>query len=184
MILGLLALALVFVTTPVGAIPYVYTSPIDSIVALGTGMPDEATEKGYLATYLSLTVAQVEALYDFEKNEGIGTFDYKDLSFGYDPGFAWDYAIVKVDGKTDKWYLFMDDNATGFLTGGNNVLTTPAAGEEVNKIFNQGRTPKGISHISWFKTKEEPPGKVPEPTTLILLGMGLIGVAGIRRKMK
>lgn len=173
-----LAILVLFGVTPAWSDPYV--SP-DSIVDYGTGQPNEASEKGYLADYLGLTIAEVEALYVFDKDEDVGAEDYKDLAFGFNPGFSWDYAIVKVDGPNDYWYLFMDDNATGFLSNGDNILTTPFQGSFVNNfdlIFNEGNY--GISHISWFKTTSQ----VPEPMILLLLGIGLVGVAGARKMYK
>jgi len=182
-------LCVLFVAAPAWSLPYVYTAPIDSIVALDTGNPNEENEKGYLADYLGITgtaaekAAAVDALYFFDKNEAISTYDYKDLSFGLDPGFSWDYAIIKVDGPNDYWYLFMDDNATLNLLNGDDVLTTPVAGTDpynMNTKDDGSPNPLGISHVSWFRTTTQ----VPEPMTLLLFGMGLLGLAGFGRRFR
>jgi hypothetical protein len=183
-----LAVAMMLATVPAWSLPFSFTAPTDSIVAYDKGNPSEANEKGYLATYLGLTVPQVEALYVFDKWEAGNGHPWnppyeKDLSGGFNPGFSWDYAIVKVDGPNDYWYLFIDDNASLLLSGGDDVLTTPAQGTVLIPgtlaaplLFNGGNY--GISHVTWFRTTTE----VPEPMTLILLGLGLLGIAGIRRK--
>ena len=183
LIMLVLTIAEMLATVPAWSLPFSFTAPIDSIVAYDTGNPSEANEKGYLADYLGLTVPQVEELYVFDKWEA-PTYPWgqKDLADGFNPGFSWDYAIVKVDGPNDYWYLFMDDNSSLQLSGGDDILTTPAQGTVLipgtvaaSLSFNGGNY--GISHVTWFRTSE-----VPEPTTLLLLGLGLLGIAGIRRK--
>jgi hypothetical protein len=85
---------------------------------------------------------------------GLGS-DVKQLT-NFDPGFHWDYAVVKYG---NYWIAYED-------TGADHLLTTD-------------RFRNGISHITFFD-----PSPVPEPATMLLLGLGLMGVAGIRRKFK
>ncbi len=78
-------------------------------------------------------------------------------SVGFNPGFSWDFVLVKYDGY---WALYEDD-----ASNDNRVTVGPFG--------------NGISHMSFYHSTST---QVPEPVTLVLLGIGLLGVAGLGRK--
>ena len=86
---------------------------------------------------------------------------------GYNPGFSWLYAVIKFDGKNDGWYGVQDEG-DDLVTYGPGLARNPAG------------QPYAISHVTFFG----PGNQVPEPNTILLLGLGLIGVACIRKKIK
>jgi hypothetical protein len=177
-------LCVVFVTAPGWAAlynppypnPYVYSPPIDSILAKEfVSPPSEYNEINYVAAMLGMSSAELLSQYTFCKIDIPG--DQKSL-FLYNPGFAWDYALVKVDGPNDFSYLFRDDNASGSLSGGDDKLTTPYVGVFPFNLGNDGKG-YGISHVSFFKVTS-----VPEPGTMMLLGLGLVGLAAGTRRFR
>jgi hypothetical protein len=113
-----------------------------------------ATENAWVAGILDYAVDRVTSIPDGKINNPVGGDNF---ASGFDPGFSWDFAIVKYG---NVWSLYQDDASN------DNLVTVGPFGN-------------GISHMSFFGDTSV---LVPEPLTLILLGIGLLGVAGLRRK--
>lgn len=184
-----LAVAMMFVTVPGWADPVLgtwsYTAPTDTILAYeNLATASQAQEEAWVAGILGYAnVADFLAAYSDYYDDSAGT-QYPSLN-SYNPGIVgWSYALVKVDGPNDYTYLFRDDNGVLplSLSNGDDLLTTPA-----NNIFpfnmnDDGKNKNGyaISHIRFFGGTQQ----VPEPTTMLLFGLGLIGLAGLRKSKK
>ena len=93
------------------------------------------------------------------------------FSFNFNPGFPWGHAVVVLNannsgGPVIEEVVFFGPPANGTPTGD---ATTQVAVNNINGENNSGY-PNGTS--------------VPEPTTLLLLGCGLVGLAAFGRKLR
>lgn len=116
---------------------------------------NEVTEEAWLEALLGKNYNDPTVNYVSRilKGEGGIGLDDKQLT-DYNPGVAWDYVVVKYD---NNWIAYED-------TGNDDLLTTD--------LFRFG-----VSHVTFFGAQP-----IPEPATMLLLGSGLIGLAGFARR--
>lgn len=171
-LLSLLILGLVFVTTPVMADSLVvdFDPPNEfSYSKWGPFSPD--TNPMYFSpTPPSLEGAWLNALLGFNVPFII---KYKGDTAPYGAPATWTYAVLKYGvGRPG----IANPNHWAIMDDGDFILELAGIG---------GLPERGLSHVSYFgPTNGNGSTPVPEPTTMILLGSGLLGLAIFGRKLR
>jgi PEP-CTERM motif-containing protein len=82
----------------------------------------------------------------------------------FDPGFSWTYAVVHIGGGgiDHDLFAYKDD-------------VIPVGGDDI--LQHSETYERGVSFVRYYGSSP-----VPEPTTMLLLGAGLVGLAGLGRK--
>lgn len=158
MLVAIFVAPMMFVALPL------WGAPFDSAIGCTTleklGNANERAVEKWLEGLLGLNYddSTVNLIYRneyyFSSVEGTSS-EYKSLN-GWDPELSkpWSYAVVKYG-----------TNFTAYRDGGDGLLTT----EQLSR---------GISNVTFFGNGVQ----VPEPTTMILLGMGLVGLGVLSRR--
>jgi hypothetical protein len=116
------------------------------------------TEEAWLEALLGLVYDDPSVSYFDRIEAGTGGLGLDDKSLtDFDPGFTWEYAVVKY---ANYWNAYQDNPGDDLLT--------------VGQLSN------GISHITFFNGAPS----VPEPPMMLLVGSGLIGLAVFSRKRR
>jgi hypothetical protein len=115
---------------------------------------DTSDDKGWQEEYVDLTVNGVKLLDDWEVDNNIGWYMNKNLVVG---GSTFDFSVT-FDDYRDGWNCGTED-------GGFSDITI----SDVRIFGEYTAVPNGTN-------------PVPEPATMLLFGLGLLGLAGVNRK--
>lgn len=157
----LILLVLLFIGTAPAMADLLIVSSDSDVTNPGTVKPNNpAAEQGWLEAILgSQDVQFIDKLENVNSTESSSGYTMETVY----PEFDWMYAVVKIGNGNGvrSHYAFSDDNGDGMLTA--------------EYTFDHA-----VSHVSFFDGS--PASSVPEPATMLLLGAGLVGLAGFGRR--
>jgi hypothetical protein len=176
--LGLVAL---LASAPAWSIPIATVGQVDQLIAqtdLGSGS-GLADEKAWVADVLDLTLAELE----YEEKSQVNGSSWQQVT-GAGLG-VWAFDLV---GPTD-WFLIKTGNIGGGQPNRHFLFTNLSSFDwAVIRLADLGITQvtniAKVSHIGEFTGPGGGETPVPEPSTLTMLGLGLIGLGFVRRRKK
>ena len=139
---------------------------------------------------------KVPAQYSANQSPVIAKFDVDTSSWEFNsalfPGVdATDFTLVINAGGTGTWTYSpeaTDPLITFFVAKGGpnfNLFANggaPNSGTWVTPTNPANGQPFGLSHITFYDTGARPPLEIPEPGTLALVGLAMLGAGAVRRR--
>lgn len=196
-IMKTLKIALALLIVLVGLISFAHAAPLPVMVVTGSGgsynnSADLLTDNTFAEEGSTWTADTSVWWYDANSN-------YPVFYIMYDDVYRLEDMIVQVDNNdnysvdyynysADGWFsLFSILSEVGNVTWGMDTFSiqaeigfTPVNTDFIRIYGNGGDGMYAISEVQAFGS----PISTPEPATMLLLGLGLLGMLGIRRKMK
>jgi hypothetical protein len=135
------------------------------------GLIDDISGAGGMAADFATQTREVSVP---DHSPGIHTFDYNTyLEIGYD--FITDY---------DYYAVATLDFGNGYIDWNQNLLSGDLGSFDVGTRHGGTYFDIPVTIPVTYEVIGSGPSSIPEPTTMLLLGLGLIGLAGVRRRFR
>ena len=178
--------------TPEQSLPAIVASTGSALTSAGTTAGSDCS--GVFGS--GFANCKIPAQYSANQSPVIAKFDVDTSSWEFNsalfPGVdASDFTLVINAGGTGTWAYSPEANdplITFFVAkGGPNFnlfanTGAPNSGSWITPTNPNNNRPYGLSHITFYDTGARPPLEIPEPGTLALVGLAMLGAGAVRRR--